>query len=358
MARNIEPGEIAKYKYQEVQYSHIDVGPADSLVLTADPWSYLYAHLTQRISKTKGANRTNHERAYYYANLAESFFRAGNEIALPAKGTLIYYGMLNLVKCLLATNGTELETVLEHHGLTLPIGENQTVEVQSQKNNILNIFAEFATYFGMPVFSKEKLTVSEIGSHIPELHEVCHQLGHLEGKRHFLPIKIDFLVNSGHDHLFTEVRYRKSHEAQISTSRFSKEPRKAYFKKAYHRDGWIVHRSNKRKPLKEGNWERTYRNICKEYKDFRFTSILSQTGYRYYCDLKPGNYHHLCYTYLLMYYLGTAARYRPKEIEDVLSGLSRPLLTEAVALCPQQFLYQLVSEITKKRCVIPYSKLS
>lgn len=357
MARTIEPGEIAKYKYKDVQYSHIEVGVEDSLVLTADPWSYLYAYLTQKIPKTKGSNRRGFERAIYYANLAENFFRAGDGIDLPAKGTLIYYGMLNLVKCLLASNGVELETVIEHHGLTLPLEKTETIEIQGQKRDVVNIFAEFADYLGTPVCGKSELTITSISSHIPELHEVCYQLGHLNGKKHFLPIEIDFLVNSKRDRLFTEIRYRKGHESQLPTGRFLKGEFASYFQDGYPKDGWIVYRSKKKKNLTNGNWDRTYRNICREYRDFRLSSLLSRTGYRYYCDLRPGKYHHLCYTHLLMYYIGTAARYRPKEIDSILSGTLRLLITEAIALCPHQFLYQIVSEITKTRCVIPYAKL-
>ena len=58
-----------------------------------------------------------------------------------------------------------------------------------------------------------------------------------------------------------------------------------------------------------------------------------------------------------MFYLGHSARYRPSEIEEIMQGELRPLATEAVAILPKQFMYQLVSLITGKLCMIPYSEL-
>ncbi|MBK1711129.1 hypothetical protein CKO17_19245, partial [Marichromatium gracile] len=86
-------------------------------------------------------------------------------------------------------------------------------------------------------------------------------------------------------------------------------------------------------------------------------SILTRDGYKYYCQLQTSDYHHLCNSYLVMFYLGHTARYRPTEIQEVMSGELRPLATEAVALIPKQFMYHLVSLITGKLCVIPYSEI-
>ena len=94
----IEIGEHAKYKYNNVKYSHVEIKPGQSAVLTAEPWSFLHGTLLQEIPKSRGTNKANLIRAKYYAKLAEDFFDAGKSIDLPSKGTLLYYGMLNLVR--------------------------------------------------------------------------------------------------------------------------------------------------------------------------------------------------------------------------------------------------------------------
>lgn len=169
----------------------------------------------------------------------------------------------------------------------------------------------------------------------------------------FLPIKIEFLVNKKRNYLFTEVVFDKKHEQPLLTSRFLKNRRAQYFTKSYPRNGAITYRSKARKKL--NNWDRVYANVLKEYEGFNIASILTRAGYSYYCDLAPGKYHHLAYALLSMFYLGTAARYRPTEVEEVMSGEFRPLANETAAICPKQLLYQIVSRVTERLCVIPFA---
>src|SRR5262245_7493375 len=104
MPRRPDVGVPALFRYQRVVYSHVDIDPGQSLLLTADPWSYLRACLTQDIAGTRGQKRASLERARYYAALAEGFYIAAQDTVLPTRGTLAYYGMLNLVKCFLSVN--------------------------------------------------------------------------------------------------------------------------------------------------------------------------------------------------------------------------------------------------------------
>jgi len=354
MATRLEKGQAAKYKYNDVRYSHIEIGPGSPSVLTADPWSFLHGHLLQKSEATIGENRTRYHRENYFARLAEDFYRAAEHAELPTKGTLLYYGMLNLVKSFLSTRGVKLEEKHEYHGMNLPINKKFEVEIKKPPTNAVSIFAEFAKQLGTPVKVKHVIQLRDAFNQIPELHGICHDLSFIRRKK-FLPIKIDFLVNESKEYLFTEVYFEKKHEQALLASRFLKGDRGKYFKEGYPRDGFIVYRSKNRKKVNNNNWDRVYKNSLKEYKKFKLTSILTRSGFRYYCDLDPGDYHHLCYSIMIMFYIGTAARYRPTEVSEVMSGELRPLITETSAICPKQFLYQLVSLTTDKLCVIPFA---
>lgn len=354
MPSQIQPGTPAKFNYRPVRYSHISSGPGESAVLTADPWSYLHGHLLQIAAKKRGENRKNFRRATYYAGLAESFYKAGENVALPAKGTLLYYGMLNLVKSLLSTKGVPLEAKIEHHGLHLSPGLKFEVQVPASSKSRVNIFAEFAKVLGTAVTGKQTVKLEDAIGHVPELHGICHTLGFIS-RRKFLPIEIEFLTNTTYQYLFTEVSFSKGNEQDLPTNKFFAGHRKPYFVECPSRNGKTIFRSKKRKRL--GDWETIYCNVLKDYSRFGFASLLTRNGYRYYCDLEPGSFHHLSYTLLLMFYLGTASRYRPTEVQEVMEGSLRPLVTEAIALCPKQFLYQLVSLITGRPCVIPFADI-
>ena len=114
---------------------------------------------------------------------------------------------------------------------------------------------------------------------------------------------------------------------------------------------------SKRRSLNNDNWPRTYRLFREEIARLGIASILTPSGYRYYVDLGPRNLHHLAWTLMLMFYVGTVARYRPVAAREVMEGELRPVISEAVAVCPRQFLYQLTSMITKRICSVPHASL-
>jgi hypothetical protein len=346
----------AQYKYQNVKYAHVPMEPAETPILTADPWSFMHGHLLEKIASSSGNNRKCFKRARYFASLAEDFYRAIESVNMPAKGTLCYYGMMNLVKSLLSINKIKLEDIVEHHGISNTHGKKHILTISGNIRNCTNVFLEFAKIMGTPVSQKKEVTLRHICTFIPELSGISRNLGFFK-KPKYLPVNINFCVNNSATHLLTEVNYSKGNENTIETSKFLTGKRKAYFSVPYEKDGKVIYRSKKRKRVDNDNWSTVYKNILKEYSTLGFSSILTRNGYRYYCSIQKGHFHHLCNSYLLMFYLGHSARYRPSEIEEIMQGVLRPMATEAVAILPKQFMYQMVSLITGKLCVVPFSDI-
>jgi hypothetical protein len=356
MARHIEKGEAALYNYNRLRYSFVELAAGEQHVLSSDPWAFLSSHLQTRLANKRGVNRERIERALYFASLAEDFYRAAQSVPLPAQGTLYYYGMLDLVKTFLSLRGADLETTFEHHGLMLPLGKKLTVEAKPKMKDAFNVFAHFCEAMGKEIKAPIQFSFKQALSHVPEVHGIYVSLGHI-AKRKLLPVKIEFQVNASKEFLFTEVVYDKEQEAKVDVSRFLKGERASYFRDGYPRDQKIVVRAKRRKSFTKANLDRIYRNILSEYSSFDVVPILTPQGYRYYVDLRPGDVPHLAYSLMAMFYLGSAARYRPLEIRALLEGELRPLVSEFVSLTPRQFLYQLVSLTTGKECVIPFSAI-
>ncbi len=146
---------------------------------------------------------------------------------IPAQGTLVYYGILNLVKCFLSIRGVDLETQMEQHGLSLPLGSVQELQISAPSSAALNIFHVFAKLLGKPLTGRESVSIKGICGHIPEIHEMAFTLKHMPSrKRSFLPLDIRFMVNPAESHLFTEVAYKKNNfpefEVRSSTLGFAK----------------------------------------------------------------------------------------------------------------------------------------
>jgi hypothetical protein len=163
--------------------------------------------------------------------------------------------------------------------------------------------------------------------------------------------------NPAHDRLFIEVMYEKRNETKVDCAKFLKGSRANYFRDGFPQDGWVVYRSKRRRAFDKSNMASCYSKFIEESMQFHFVSMLTRSGYRYYCDLNPGPLHHLAYAVLAMFYVRAAARYRPLEIQQVLGGNLRPLVSELLAIVPKQFLYQVTSLVTEKVCLIPFSHI-
>ena len=357
MAPRVQTGENALYRYNKIRYTFVQIDAGKQKILTSDPWSYLNSFLQVKKSNARGPNKVQFERAIYFANLAENFFNCSSTIPLPAKSTLLYYGMLDLVKCFLSINGTQLEQMHEHHGLSLPIGQSHVIDVKSKKNkDAININSEFAKLLKKPVTKPLQVRFEQALSHIPEIHSIYTALGHID-KQKLLPVDINFLVNDKRDKLFTEISYAKENESTVDIDKFYKNSRKQYLREGINTNGVICFRAKRMKSFTQSNIHRIYRNILQDYEKLNIVPMLTKEGYRYYADLRPGELSSLSYTLIAMFYLGSAARYRPLEISDILEGPLRPLVSEFISLSPKQFLYQLVSLITEEECVIPFAAI-
>lgn len=356
MPTQLQKGEPALYKYNKIRYSFVPIQAGEQQVLTSDPWAFLNSFLLQKLSGSRGANKQRIERAIYYSGLAEDFYKAAEVAPLPSKGALLYYGMLDLVKCFLSLNDIPLETKHEHHGLVLPLGAEQTVDVKGSIRNSVNIFFEFSKLLGKPISNPIQVKFEQALSHIPEIHSIYTSVGYGK-KRKLLPVDIEFQVNPAKDKIFTEVVFQKEQEAKVDTSKFLKGKRKDYFRDGFPRDHRAVYRAKRRKSFDNDNIHRIYANVLTEYQKLDIVPILTSRGYRYYVDLRPGDLPQLSYSLLAMFYLGSAARYRPLEVKKLMEGEVRPLVSEFVSLTPRQFLYQMISQITKKECVIPFAQI-
>ncbi|MGH9438503.1 MAG: YaaC family protein [Terriglobia bacterium] len=178
MPRTVEKCEIALHNYNRLRYSFVRVAAGEQHVLSSDPWAFLSSHLQTRLAKKRGDNRARIERSLYFASLAEDFYRAARIVPLPAKGTLYYYGMLDLVKSFLSLRGADLETTYEHHGLVLPLGKAHTIEAKPKMKNSFNVFASFCEALGKGIKATKEFGFKDALSNIPEVHSIYVSLGH------------------------------------------------------------------------------------------------------------------------------------------------------------------------------------
>jgi len=356
--RPITASQPARFHHTRVIFSPFGAEPDASLVLTADPWSYLKSHLKRLHKNCKGDNRIRAERALYFSSLAEEFYAAAETTPLPAKATVAYYGVLNLAKCLICVRGTTLGDKVEHHGLSPSSVGGKDIKISKRAKNHINIFHEFSAALNSVVPSQDDIDLGECLSHIPEVHEIAVRLELLPGKRrHLLPIEISILTDTKEQWLFSEMTYKKKQKNRLNIDKLLRGKRQHYFREPRTEDNSIVFRAKRRKRFNWSNFPLKYKNICGEYVNHDIVTLLTKDGYRYYCDLNDPAFRHLAYSFMLMFHLGTISRYNPSGTENLLEGEQRPVISEALALTPRQFLYQIVSRITESVCVVPFANI-
>lgn len=333
-------------------------------MLTSNPWNYLDTWLNNEINgiKKRTERMERLEKSKYFLALAQDFQVAADFTKLPAKGTLTYYSILNLIKVFLLLKGTDLEKTHEHHGLTLPSGETKILKTTSQGNDTLNIFAKFCELIGNPINSGDLICLDEMISEIPEVHEMVFNIGKLTtNKRKFLPIEIDILTNTPkRSFLICEIKYDKKHEKIMQVSKFKSGVLQAKLKACGADKNWIIYKTKERINYtndSDRSWKSNYKRIQDELITMGVAVILTRAGYRYYLNLQPQAHRPLVYYVALMYYIGAVARYRPTLYNDVLAGEYQAVLNETLETCPSQFLYYMASLITGKVCAVPMAKL-
>jgi len=360
--------EKARREYKSVRYYPFGNSASSPFILTSDPLGYLIAWLEQKlnsIQRDSGSQRNKYVKAIYFTQLAVDFNNSAQGAKMPSKGTLIYYSLINLVKVYLIINGYDLETKVEHHGLSLPPTYKEKIKLTSQTGDYISIFHEFAKTLGKPISpGGSDIKISDLLRSLPEVHELGYALELFpSSKRKYLPVEIIIRTKPPRTKLYYTIAYEKKFDTQMKTDKLVKgelkkiitkiedledDPNRCYFKS-------IMKISYTKKS--EKSWNMCYPKLVTDLKRLNIVSMLSRDGYRHYIDLEPNRMHRLNSVLAFAFYLGTVARYRPTLNEEILKGKYQAIINEAVTSIPNQFFYLMTSHITSQVCAIPKAKL-
>lgn len=254
-----------------------------------------------------------------------------------------------------------METTQEYHGLSLnPNDTTKLTITRDSSGNGINIFHSFARELGCTVNPSTKVNLSEMISNLPEIHELTYNLGLLNtSKRKFLPISIDYISNNLRwTRLGYQIQFSKRHKNNYRAEKFKtgilsrkldeiEDDNEIYRSKLIKN---ITHTSNT-------SWCSNYDELCNEIKSLGVHVMLTRQGYKYYLDLQKDKFTPIIYRFILMFYVGSVARYRPSLNEEILEGQYKAIISEIMKSSPKQFLYHITGLITKKICAIPMANL-
>lgn len=360
-------GEIALREYKSVKYFPFKNQAGAPFSLTSDPLGYLEAYIDSwhnSIKRDKYKVKNKLVKAKYFTQLSRDFYNSSLQAKMPSKGTLLYYSFINLVKVYLLIEGYDLETKVEHHGLSLPATSTNKLKLANPNGGGISIFHEFAKVLGKEIKNGDGIDLNFIDLiwELPEVHEIGYALDLFNKKRKFLPVEIKIRTNKNRNRLFYTVSYEKKFDKQMKVDKLTKgickqkltelnvenDPKRKHFVSKYSTA--YTKGSNR-------SWVMCYKKIVNDINTLNITPMLTRQGYRYYLDLEPYRLHRLSSFLGFAYYIGTIARYRPTLNEKILKGKLQPLINEAIISCPNQFFYLMTSHITKQICAIPMAKI-
>ncbi|CAM1346961.1 YaaC family protein [Tenacibaculum insulae] len=360
-------GEIALREYKSVKYFPFKNQAGAPFSLTSDPLGYLEAYIDSwhnSIKRDKYKVKNKLVKARYFTQLSRDFYNSSLQAKMPSKGTLLYYSFINLVKVYLLIEGYDLETKVEHHGLSLPATSTNKLKLANPNGGGISIFHEFAKVLGKEIKNGDGVDLNFIDLiwELPEVHEIGYALDLFPKKRKFLPVEIKIRTNKNRNRLFYTVSYEKKFDKQMKVDKLTKgickqklteldienDSKRKHFRSKYSTA--YTKGSNR-------SWVMCYKKIIQDINTLNITPMLTRQGYRYYLDLEPYRLHRLSSFLGFAYYIGTIARYRPTLNEKILKGKFQPLINEAIISCPNQFFYLMTSHITKQICAIPMAKI-
>lgn len=362
-----EIGDIALRDFKKVKYFPFGNTAAAPYILTSDPLGYLEAWIDNwysSIQRDKSHWREPLEKARYFSQLSKDFYNSAKNARMPSKGTLIYYSFINLVKVYLIIKEYELETKMEHHGLTLPSDKETSLKL-SKPDEGISIFHEFAKCIHEEIDHSSGLFLElpELLRNLPEVHEIGYALDLFpETKRKFLPVEIDIRTNSERNKLFYTVSYDKKFDDMMRVEKLKKNHLKALIE-PFEVDDDNVNKYFKSKSqftyttTSPRSWKMCYPKVTADIGKLNLTPMLTRQGYKFYLDLEPYKLHRLSSLLAFAFYIGTVARYRPTLNENILKGKYQTIINEAIISCPNQFFYIMVSHITNQICAIPRAKI-
>lgn len=360
--------DIALRDYRTVKYFPFKNEAGASISLTSDPLDYLEAWINNwsvSIKRDKGRMRKNLIKARYFTQLSRDFYNSSQQANMPSKGTLVYYSFINLVKVFLITRGYDLETRVEHHGISLPAGFTDKIRLANPNGDGISIFHEFAKVLGKEINNGDgtEIEILHLLRELPEVHEIGYALNLFsETKRKFLPIEIKIRTNSKRSRLFYTLSYEKKFDKQMNVNRL----RQGIYNEKLSE--LVIEDDKKRKHFKskysvsyttssDRSWKMCYRKIVNDINLLNLTPMLTRQGYRYYLNLESFRLHRLSSLLGFAFYIGTIARYRPSLNEKILKGKLQPIINEVITSCPNQFFYLMVSHITNQICAVPMAKI-
>jgi hypothetical protein len=333
--------EQIKYKRKELSphKSIIDPKFDAKTVLTNNPWSFVSLWL----------KREKKEKALFYWNQAETFYKASKGLPLQSAPLLHYYAFMNAVKTLLEAKNITFD---EMHGVRShnTRGPSDKIKLANEGVRIMQrgILPSLSSYYGETETISDH-SLEELLFNLPYIHRTfC--LTYPRQTEMFIPlINCKYVTNRTTRKAYLSAELSKDFGSEriinrlpISLIRDTSNMEIFLIKSSYEVDF-----SNPKKPTSTdiNNLKLLQQQIR---KDISYINGANTLWYAKSNVAGPNRLSRFPTTMTLaaMHRISELCRYRPLELDLFLSGQKNWLLTEFISQAPIQFIDEISSEIT------------
>jgi hypothetical protein len=329
-------------------------------IFSADPWPVIADAIEHRCQKSL------RETAFAFQDQAEDFYQSALDgRILHAKPLLIYYGMLNLAKSLILTEGLAPKDYKPHHGLRENAKPREIqgarVKVTGRQGKMPPLFTDFARAIGGTTLTlKNEYTLGNIFPQILTGHRLwCSAQGTVE---RFVGIDtVSILVDETAKELWVRIGIRKDDLAPLNVNE-TQLPERSGFGKGWHvvttkASDAIIYIEQRNGRQYSGAPIEVAATAVSELRPMLWSSVLIVPPYtKYYLHLSPTSNRsdimpQLLSMYLTMFFFGSITRYRPHHFNNLIRSDYGAFIEGVVNDIPRQFLYLAASVFLRREVV-------
>lgn len=298
--------------------------------------------------------------ALSYLHQASDFYSASETATSAARPLLLYYCFLNLAKVLLRVRAPGVSLRQARHGVSDYSGNSkvkrftvtaQRVLIPTPKPGVVNIFSELATALKAQVPGGTRHRIVDLLAQCPAVHR-----SYIHASRYpqvlFAVPKAAFLHDAATKMGWATVTVRGLGALTAGKTQLE---RRMYFRSVFARigasDSGYVFES---KPTSyNGDPLEVLPSLSEQCQAAGMSSILTADGYRFYVASMSARarMHPLLASYLVTFYLGSVARYRPEDLDKILKGKWGWTFSEFLSTQGRQMVYLFANEVLGREVV-------
>jgi hypothetical protein len=329
---------------REIPFFKASESPAfgQRTVLTNSPWTYVGLWL----------KRDGQKEALFYWEQARQFFKASIDLPIQSAPLLLYYTYMNATKSLLAAKNISFDPM---HGVKADPATGHKLGLNKERVRILSkgVLPSLSGFYNEPETSKTH-SLTDLLFNVPIIHRTfC--LTYTSQAEMFLPLKnCRYVFDPASSHVFfsaqlaSDVKHRHlSKRLPLSLIAVAGSPRDL-------RSTQYVTWSRPNNP--SASELSALADLHKAIRlDVQYISGAQTLWYVKALTSGPTRILRFQPTLILaaMHRLSEICRYRPMNLSAYLDGQKTWLLSEFIAMSPNQFIDEIASEITGHQFLVP-----